>query len=73
MASKNGITSPPELPKLLSADDIAGLLGVTPDAIRWRRKHGLSLPVGHVVAGRWVYCRQDVEEWLHAQRQSGPG
>jgi hypothetical protein len=73
MSSGNGNYKQRELPKFLTTDDIAELLGITPDGVRYRRKHGVSLPVGQRVGRDWVYCRRDVERWLHEQRAaSGP-
>jgi hypothetical protein len=70
MSSGNGNHKVAELPKLLSADDLADLMDISGAGVRYRRKHGLSLPPGHIVAGRWVYCRRDVEEWMREQRAS---
>ena len=56
------------LPKLLSTDDLAEVLGLDPETVRKRRQRGTPLPPGHLVAGRFVYCRRDVEEWLREQR-----
>jgi DNA-binding transcriptional MerR regulator len=70
MSSGNGNHKLAELPKLLSTQDVAGLLGISPAAIRYRRKHGVTLPEGHQVGRDWVYCRRDVERWLHEQQQS---
>ena len=55
------------LPKLLSTEDLAEILDLDPETVRKRRQRGASLPPGQVVAGRFIYCRRDVERWLHAQ------
>jgi len=55
-------------PKLLSTEDLAEQLGEKPGTLRKRRDRGDDLPPGELVAGRWVYCRRDVERWRDAQR-----
>jgi hypothetical protein len=73
MTSKNGNHKVAGPSKFMTTDDIAELLGITPDGVRYRRKHGVSLPHGERVGRDWVYCRRDVERWLREQQQSGPG
>jgi hypothetical protein len=70
MSSGNGNDKVTNLPKLLSSDDLAELLGDSPAAFRRRRERGGNVPSGTQVAGRWVYCRSDVERWLHEQQHA---
>jgi hypothetical protein len=74
MSSTDEITRTPDLPKLLSTEDLAQVLGITPGGVRYRRQHGLPLPPGQLISRDWAYCRNDVERWLHEQQaESGPG
>jgi hypothetical protein len=77
MTSANEITHPAQR-RFLSTDDLAALLDMTPAGVRYRQNHGLDLPYGERVGrdpqrSQWVYCREDVERWLHAQRSGGSG
>jgi len=66
------MTTPTELPYLLTADDAAVLLRTTRKAIYTRIERGL-LP-GVVRDGRRVLLlRDDVLEWLEGNRVTSPG
>jgi phage terminase Nu1 subunit (DNA packaging protein) len=67
MSSANGNH---KLRPLLSTEELAEIMGEQANTVRRRRERGAPMPPGHQVAGRWVYCRRDVERWLHEQQQS---
>src|SRR5436190_24232578 len=55
-------------PQLLSVDDLAELLGVTPGTVRSLRS-SREAPVATKVGRRVFFDRGDVDEWLRQRRE----
>ncbi len=53
-------------PKLLTLEEVAGLLRRSPAQLRWMR-HNNTGPRSAKVAGRVMYMEDDLNEWIEVQ------
>ncbi len=52
--------------KLLTLDEVAGLLRRSPAQVRWMRHNGTG-PRSAKVAGRVMFREEDLNDWVEAQ------
>ena len=56
---------------LVTVDEVADMLGKSPQSIRWMRHTG-ELPTAAKIGGRVVWKRQQILDWVDQQFASQP-